>query len=484
MEKRAILWLAGVVIAGCVGESTGESGDGSDTAAPDLTATGGLIEPEDPSPTTSGGPGTSDDTTTSGTTTTTTGSATTSGATTTSTTSTTTTGGGSETTTGTSSGEPEDVWEPEGCPSIYSQHLLPTFELEISSDVWKALKEEWQIADDNNIEKHPLKSFTYGDTVITTASIRLRGNSSHWPTQGKMQFEIEFNTFDDDGRFQGLKHLLFDCAEYNRSYLRDRLALSILRDAGVAAPCANNARLEVNGEYYGLFTSIEKVDSEFLERHFEFPRGNLYKRGGPKDWRRKNNEEDGDESDIEALKDASDLEELLAVMNLEQAILEWATEAVITDRDGAWGGGLNLYVYNDPLTGFNVIPWDLDDSFTRVEPDIDPVTWKKEPEVFHGRPYYDIALDDPEWFDAYIDAIDHVLETAYQVDVLQQRIDDWSAQIAEAAADDPGRPFTLSQHLDKVQEKREFVATRAAFLKEWLQCWKDGGENNNGVCKP
>lgn len=143
-----------------------------------------------------------------------------------------------------------------------------------------------------------------------------------------------------------------------------------------------------------------------------------------------------------------------------------------------------MYVYNDPLTGFNVIPWDLDDTFTRLEPDTDPVTFQKEPEVFHGRPYYEIALDDPEWFDAYIAAIDHVVTTAYQVEVLQQRIDDWSAQIAEAAADDPNRPFTLSQHKSKVAEKREFVAIRAAFLADWLSCWHEGGENKNGVCKP
>src|SRR5690606_33076959 len=121
-----------------------------------------------------------------------------------------------------------------------------TFELELSSSELEALEEEWVIADDNNTPEHPLISFTYEDTVITDASVRLRGNSSHWPDQKKMQFEVSFNTYKKGGKFQGLKRVLFDAAEYNRSFLRDRLALAILRDAGLAAPCANNARIVLN----------------------------------------------------------------------------------------------------------------------------------------------------------------------------------------------------------------------------------------------
>jgi spore coat protein CotH len=367
-----------------------------------------------------------------------------------------------------------DAWQPKGCPGIYAQNILPTFELDIAPDVFEDLEDEWEEGDDEDLDKHPLKAFTYEEIEINNASIRLRGNASHWPDQGKMQFEVEFNTFDKKGRFMGLRQVLFDAAAYNKSFLRDRLALSILRDAGVPAPCANNARLVVNGEYYGLFTSIEKVDKEFLERHFEDSDGNLYKRGGGDDWTKKTNDEDDDTDDIEKLEDAKNLSELLKVLNLEQAILEWAGEAVIPNRDGLWAGGLNGYTYNDPKTGlFHMIPWDLDDSFTRLEPDVDPITFKKEKEVFHGRPYYDIALKDPAWKQKYVDALEHVLTTAYQVEVLQQRIDEWSAQIAEAVAEDPNKPFTMKEHLEKVKEKREFVEDRAEFLEEWLADWKD-----------
>jgi len=488
--RHASIILALAHLAGCA--SAGDPAEGGSESAgivdPPATGTQGSST-QDPAPPTTGGSSTggeglsAGETSTSGDAPTTgepLGGSTTTGEP--------TTGDDPTTTTNATGGPPPEPppWAPKPCPAIFAQDLLPTFELELSDSVLSAIKKEWSVADDNNLVEHPLKSFKYQDTVITNASIRLRGNSSHWPDQGKMQFEIAFHAFDKKGRFMGLKHLLFDAAEYNRSFLRDRLSLAILRDAGVAAPCANNARLMLNGKYYGLFTSIEKVDSEFLKRNFEDPEGNLYKRGGSKfGWTKKPNEKDPDLSDVKTLLAAKTVDELLAVMNGEQALLEWAAEAVIPDRDGAWAGGLNFYIYNDPLTGFNVIPWDLDDTLTRLPFDTDPYTYKKPAEVFHGRPFYDILTADPVWFDRYIDAVEHVVTTAYDVQVLQSRIDTWAAQIAEAAAEDPNKPFTTAEHLKRIKEKREYVAKRAEHLAAWLACWRNGGtKSNNGTCKP
>lgn len=373
------------------------------------------------------------------------------------------------------------AWQPKPCPDIYAQDLLPTFELELAPHELQALQQEWEAGDDNNTPEHPVLKFRYEDEVITYASVRLRGNSTWWPGQKKMQFQVSFNKYDKKGRFRGLKKILFDAAEYNRSFLRDRLAMAIFRDVGVPAPCANNARLVVNGEYYGLFSNIEKVDSEFLERVFEFDEGNLYKRGGG--WDKKTNEEDPDESDLEALLDADDIDELAAVMNLDEAVLEWAAEAVMPDNDGAWAGGLNFYLYNDPQTGFNIIPWDKDATFTRIAPDVDPYTYEKP--NFKGRPQYVLVTDDPAWFERYIAAIERVLEAGYDVETLQERIDTWTAQIEQAAFDDVNKPFTDEQYLDAVEALREFVALRRDFVEGWLGCWRKGGKKGpSGECVP
>src|SRR5262249_25687677 len=127
-----------------------------------------------------------------------------------------------------------------------------------------------------------------------------------------------------------------------------------------------------------------------------------------------------------------------------------------------------------PRTGFNVIPWDLDDSFTRVEPTIDPGTFRKEPEGFHGRPQYDLALSDPKWLGGHGPTRAAGLERGRRGGGPPSRVAARSARSAGAVAEDPNRPFTLEEHLMQVQAKREFVAARAQFLEQWLRCRRDG----------
>lgn len=395
--------------------------------------------------------------------------------------------GGTTTATGTPTDTEPELPFPRECDVIYSQDILPTFELEIDQVEWDALYEEWLHGHENELAgldynpEHPLKSFRYEDEVVTNASIRLRGNTIWWKDQIKMQFEISFNTYDPDGRFHKLRNINFDAAASNFSFLRDRLGLAVLRDAGVRAPCANNARVVVNGAYYGLFSNLEKIDKSFLKRNFEDNDGDLWKRPG---WELKTNEDTSDDTRLDALNDATTIEELGAYLDLDQAILVWATEAVMPNNDGVWAGGYNFYLYDDPTRGkFVVIPYDLDSTFTRVPFDADPVTYIKP--MDHGRPMYDLMVSDPARLAQFKATLPLVLEKAYQVSVLQERIDTWGAQIEDAAEQDVNKPFTQSQHIDKVADKRVYVQQRAEFVADWI-CYDAGGTDTDGDghCNP
>ena len=118
---------------------------------------------------------------------------------------------------------------------------------------------------------HPAR-FTWvtdaGDRLEADAQVRLRGNPGFSWLGDKMQFLVSFDEVDPAGRFLGQRALVLDASWYNPTILRDRLAYAYLRRLGVPAPCANNARLTVNGSYYGLYTLIERLDQEFLDRVF------------------------------------------------------------------------------------------------------------------------------------------------------------------------------------------------------------------------
>ncbi|KIG15561.1 hypothetical protein DB30_05435 [Enhygromyxa salina] len=389
--------------------------------------------------------------------------------------------------------EPEIPKDPEGCHAIYAQDLLPTFELTIHPIVWSMLKQEWldgQMNEDLGVNPkpyHPLAEFRYGDIVIQDAEIRLRGNPTAWYVDDKMQFQIGFHTNDPNGNFLGIKRLAFDAATFNRHMLRERLAYAVMRDVGIKAPCANNARLVINGEYYGIFTNLEKLDEAFLDRNFEDPTGDLWKRGN---WTLKTNLDSSNPIRLNAMRDAATAEELFTYLDIEQALRVFAAEAVIPDSDGMWAGGLNFYLYDEPIGGkFMLLPWDKDNTFERFShpPDgeypanPDPFVWEKW--TSHGRPCYTIALEDPMWFALYIDLIDEILHDGYAPDKMHERIDTWTEQIQEAVFEDVNKPYSDQLYLNKVAELHEFVDTRFAFVEAWLVCWQNGGiDDGDGYC--
>ncbi|MCX4245313.1 CotH kinase family protein [Paraliomyxa miuraensis] len=400
-----------------------------------------------------------------------------------------------------STGEPHDPNEDippldeEGCHGLYAQDIMPTFELTIHPTIWEQLEWEWNNGpanEDAGVETapyHSLQEFRYGDIVITDASIRLRGNPTWWtPLPGdKMQFQIGFHTQDPEGRFLGLRRLALDAATFNRHMLRDRLALAVMRRVGIRAPCANHARVNVNGEYYGLFTNIEKLDEEFLERTMEDPTGDLWKRAN---WQLKTNEDTASLYRLNELRNAVDVTTLDYFFDIEQALRVYAAEAVIPDSDGAWAGGLNWYLYDDPHRGkFMLLPWDKDNTFERFddEPDgdyplnPDPFTWEKP--TTHGRKFYDLALTDPANFALYIDIVDEVLHQGYDPDQMLAWIDEWSAQIEQAVLDDVNKPYSNNLYYNRLEDLREYVPQRYDFVDQWLACWQQGGvDDGTGHC--
>ncbi len=381
----------------------------------------------------------------------------------------------------------------EGCPAIFAQDILPTFELTIAPEVWTQLQWEWEHGVelvDKGLDPrpyHPLTEFRHGEIVIGDAEIRLRGNPAFWNIDDKYQFQITFDRVDKKGHFLGLDALLLEAATFNRHMLRDRLALSIMRDMGVDAPCANNARLVINGQYYGIFTNLEKVDKLFLQRTFDDPSGDLWKR---EDWQLQTNKKTANTDRLDALNAAQSIEELETHLDVEQALTVYAAEAILPNSDGAWAGGLNFYLYDDPLGGtFKLIPWDLDNTFERFDDgengdypnNPDPVVWEKK--ATQGRPWYDLALANPDWFWYYIECLTVQFEAAYDVAILHERIDTWTEQIKQSVLDDINKPYSNKTYLKKVDELKNYVEARHEWMVEWLACWKSGGQpDNEGYC--
>jgi hypothetical protein len=355
---------------------------------------------------------------------------------------------------------------PQDCSDVYDENILPAFDLTFTPDQLNAL----QIDCGNNVQQYRPVKLTYGNEVVD-AMVRLKGNWT-WDCS-KMQFVVSFNEIDPKGRFHGLRKLVFDAPWYDRTVLHERLAMPFFKARGLPYSCVNNAMVSINGVYYGIYANLERIDKEYLQRQFDLADGNLYQAGTEL----KTNETIGDTSDVMALNATTTVDELAKVMDLNEAVSEWAAEAMLPAMDNYWAGvEINYYIYHHPTRGFVYLPYDMDIVFgdsaypdgSLLWPDSltsDPITyehpgWLKEDRV-------KMVLSDPVWCQRFVDEL-ALARAAYVPAEFAARVDTWNAQILQAVAMDPNKQFSVTDHNAAVASLKSFVQQRGAFVDQWL----------------
>ena len=294
----------------------------------------------------------------------------------------------------------------------------------------------------------------------------LGSGSSTRPSLG-----IHFDEFDKGSRFAGLKRVSLNNNLQDPTLVHQALAYRIFAQAGVPSPRCNFARVTVNGNYLGVYSHVEAVESEFLRRRFGDASGNLYE-GVVTDFRpvwvkafeRKNHKSDEDRSDLEAVvqaleaKDAELPSRLEPLVDLDEYLTFWAVEALIRHWDSYSNNGNNFFVYRLPATKkFVFIPWGADS----VLGDPDPFTHEKVPESVQARsilPWRLYRL--PASRERYRERLRQVLKTAWNESELLGELDRLEAMLTPVVAKE--------QPMPDLAGVRQFIRTRRAVLEKEL----------------
>jgi uncharacterized protein (TIGR03437 family) len=121
--------------------------------------------------------------------------------------------------------------------------------------------------------------FQYGDIVIPRIGARFKGNSSFRRNGTKRPFKLDFNEYDENANFLGMKKLNLNTNDLSPDFLREKLLLDF---AGrfVASLRAVHVRLYINDNYYGLYTAIEQPGKPMMQDRFgDREDGNLFEAG-------------------------------------------------------------------------------------------------------------------------------------------------------------------------------------------------------------
>ncbi len=112
-------------------------------------------------------------------------------------------------------------------------------------------------------------------------ALRAKGNTSLSMVSSygndRYSFKIEFDHYDAGNTYYGLDKLCLNNIIQDNTYMKDYLAYTLMRGAGVASPLCSFVYLTVNGEGWGLYLAVEAVEDAFLSRNYGRDSGNLYK---------------------------------------------------------------------------------------------------------------------------------------------------------------------------------------------------------------
>jgi len=373
------------------------------------------------------------------------------------------------------------------CSDLFAP-TLQTFSIDIGDSDWAAIQNEFltagQLMDNDFVNYQPVLYpivFHYGSETVSDAFIHLRGDSS-WReavqfdgANGKMQFGIVFDQTNSNASFHGLGKLKLDMPRTDPTFLRDRLANNWLRAAGQPAVCTTSGQLMINGSLYGVYVAEDHFSGRLLKQYFPGNSdGDLWDAG----WTAVTNQLNPNTTRQKMFWDATTPAAMSAIIDVPGSFLAWASEALLNDGDGYWGGDHNFYVYDQGAKGYLFISKDLDSSLDYLGRFYsDPITWWS---VRDGWPlpipqHYLIMVNDAGLRGQFVEAVRTMLGR-YDATQLQSWIDALSMQITAAVAADPHKPAdtTMSTFSTAVALARRGVADRADYLKRWLACHDSG----------
>lgn len=333
----------------------------------------------------------------------------------------------------------------------------------------------------------------------------------------KLSWKLKFNHYVPALRYHGLKRLNFHSMNSDETQMREVLSYQVFRDAGVVAPRAVHAALQLNGEPLGLFALVEDVDDRFIADRFrEGGRGVLYKEIWPGNieslWVFQESLVDAiargplDASGMEAFSEAfggAETDEQryeVLIDHLQDAddLFDYLAADRLTDNwDGivAWYcvpecGNHNYFWYQDAVSGrYTLIPWDLENTWRSPSPIrtyFRMPDWDEVDRSCRQRPVFlDIPALAPHCdpmihamvtlgWERYIEASRELMRETISLDLMHERVKRLSELLDQHVRADPYGP-SYPEWKENVRRLHEEIDERWEYIEAKIEAWDATG---------
>ena len=350
---------------------------------------------------------------------------------------------------------------------------------------------------------------------ISNVGVRYKGNGSFLSGRalGKYSFKIDFNEYQDDLNFKGMKKVnLQNCAS-DPSMLREAISYQLFREVGVSCPLTGwaSVAIDIDGRVKrsGLYSVVEQVDQQFLQRAFGESEGLLVKPSAftafpylGETWDayesfynpKTNSSPEQQRRMIEFAKlihksDRKEFEsQIEEYLDIDNFLSFLAVNAILSNLDSFLGGSQNYYAYLSPETNKVIlIPWDLDHSFGSLEiigtPESRLHHSINQPQIGYGKNrLIERMLKMPEMRKAYLARVEQLLDSVFAEKKWLDQLDEMAA-VAQPALDEGAKlrmnvAITVEDSDRKGYSLKHFVRERRVSIRDQLEGRSEGQTNN------
>ena len=362
-----------------------------------------------------------------------------------------------------------------------------------------------------------------GTYTFNDVGVRLKGNSSYNHPNNKKSFKIDFNKYVDGQNYDGLKKLNLSNCFKDPTLMREKVFFDICRDAGVAAPRANFANVQMNGVLKGFYTVVEQIDDQFLDWKILDDDGNLFKAGAnfgggggggggggttPADlvdygsaqssytarYELKSNETANDWTDlidfIDFINNSTDADfqaDLHTKLELTEYLRSVALDNLFSNLDTYTGSARNYYLYhNETSDKWEWIKWDANESFGSCTNGVNTITNLPLNYANSDRPLLSRIFNNTTLYQTYLVEVCDITSNYFNSTYIDAMIDSYKTLIQSSVYADNNKMYSNNDFNTNINSNlgggggpggggttyglKSFVQARSSFVSGAIDC--------------
>jgi spore coat protein H len=313
-----------------------------------------------------------------------------------------------------------------------------------------------------------------GGQVYTNVALHLKGSAgSFQPVDSKPGITLNFDKFVKGQTFHGLQKISLNNSVQDPSFSSEKICRELFNAAGVPAPRADYATVELNGRKLGLYVLLEGYNKQFLKRHFKSAKGNFYDGGFLKDVDSPLNpnatDAGADGADLRELARAAKagtgtnrFAKLEKVLDMDRFITFMAMEVLVCHWDGYCMNKNNYRVYHDmDVDRMMFMPHGMDQVFgvMMVQASM-PVRPPFQGSVARA------VMDTPEGRRRYFERLAQLNRSVFDVENITNRIHQAAARVRPLLAESGAS--AVASHEREVVDLCDRIVQRKQSLEEQL----------------